>query len=62
MLLCRVAPELPPALARFSEATRAWFASAFHDPTAAQAGAWAAIASGRQDMDGVKRLASTRTW
>ncbi|UCM90828.1 ATP-dependent helicase [Streptomyces marincola] len=32
------------ALDRFSEATRAWFTRAFHAPTAAQEGAWRAIA------------------
>jgi len=35
-----------PALARFSPATRAWFASAFAAPTPAQVQAWAAIADG----------------
>ncbi|HWB65595.1 MAG TPA: ATP-dependent helicase, partial [Mycobacteriales bacterium] len=34
------------ALDRFSPATREWFASAFAEPTAAQAGAWDAIADG----------------
>jgi len=33
-------------LAGFSEATRAWFAGAFDEPTAAQRGAWEAIAGG----------------
>ncbi|MCW5890176.1 MAG: DEAD/DEAH box helicase [bacterium] len=35
-----------PAHARFSPATRAWFASAFAAPTPAQTQAWAAIAEG----------------
>ena len=34
------------ALAHFSPPTRAWFASSFAEPTAAQAGAWEAIAGG----------------
>jgi ATP-dependent helicase Lhr and Lhr-like helicase len=34
------------ALDRFSPATREWFAGAFREPTAAQAGAWDAISSG----------------
>jgi len=34
------------ALERFSPATRAWFEASFAAPTAAQAGAWAAIGSG----------------
>ncbi|MDP9497450.1 MAG: DEAD/DEAH box helicase, partial [Actinomycetota bacterium] len=34
------------ALARFSPATRAWFAGAFAAPTPAQEGAWAAISTG----------------
>ncbi len=45
-----VASEPDPALARFSPATRAWFASAFAAPTAAQTGAWDAIASGRHAL------------
>jgi ATP-dependent Lhr-like helicase len=36
----------PPALDRFTEPTRAWFAGAFERPTAAQEGAWTAISSG----------------
>ncbi|MEE1940856.1 DEAD/DEAH box helicase [Streptomyces sp. TRM 70361] len=36
-----------PALDMFSPATRAWFAGAFHAPTAAQEGAWRAIAEER---------------
>ncbi|WP_405456791.1 DEAD/DEAH box helicase [Streptomyces sp. NBC_00101] len=34
------------ALDSFSPATRSWFAGAFHAPTAAQEGAWSAIAEG----------------
>jgi ATP-dependent helicase Lhr and Lhr-like helicase len=34
------------ALDSFSDATRAWFGSAFPEPTPAQDGAWSAIASG----------------
>jgi ATP-dependent Lhr-like helicase len=37
-------------LARFGAATRAWFAGAFAEPTAAQAGAWSAIAAGRHAL------------
>ncbi|AEI12551.1 ATP-dependent helicase [Cellulomonas gilvus] len=33
-------------LTRFSEPTRAWFTGAFAEPTAAQAGAWEAVAGG----------------
>src|SRR5215468_9097613 len=44
------APEAPAAgadpLAGFSTLTSEWFAGAFTEPTAAQAGAWASIASG----------------
>jgi ATP-dependent Lhr-like helicase len=36
----------PDPLARFSAVTRDWFAATFAAPTAAQAGAWAAIAAG----------------
>jgi ATP-dependent Lhr-like helicase len=43
----RVSSEVPPALARFSPAAAAWFGSAFAAPTAAQTGAWDAIASGQ---------------
>ncbi|WP_167050564.1 ATP-dependent helicase [Salinibacterium sp. ZJ77] len=39
-----------PALERFSPATREWFAGAFPEPTAAQAGAWEAISSGRHAL------------
>ncbi len=38
------------ALAAFSPATRAWFTDAFAAPTAAQVGAWEAIASGRHAL------------
>ena len=38
------------ALARFSPATRAWFTGAFAAPTAAQTGAWDAVASGRHAL------------
>jgi ATP-dependent Lhr-like helicase len=38
------------ALARFSPATREWFAGAFRDPTPAQVGAWQAIAQGRHTL------------
>ncbi|MGH3313906.1 MAG: hypothetical protein ACRDP3_25540, partial [Streptomyces sp.] len=34
----------PAALDGFSPATRAWFTGAFSAPTAAQAGAWRALA------------------
>ena len=34
----------------FSEPTRAWFAAAFAEPTPAQAGAWEAIAAGRNAL------------
>src|SRR3954467_6645914 len=37
-------------LDRFSAATRAWFTGAFAAPTAAQAGAWEAIAQGRDTL------------
>ncbi|GAA2448080.1 Lhr family ATP-dependent helicase [Streptomyces macrosporus] len=36
--------DRPPALDMFSPATRAWFTGAFHAPTAAQEGAWRALA------------------
>ncbi|HQR28516.1 MAG TPA: DEAD/DEAH box helicase, partial [Nocardioides sp.] len=42
--------ETPDPLARFSEATRAWFAASFAAPTPAQAGAWAAIADGHHAL------------
>jgi len=38
------------ALERFSPATREWFDGAFPQPTAAQAGAWEAISSGRHAL------------
>jgi ATP-dependent Lhr-like helicase len=38
------------ALERFSPATRAWFEAAFARPTAAQEGAWQAIATGRDAL------------
>ncbi|WP_299057212.1 DEAD/DEAH box helicase [uncultured Nocardioides sp.] len=38
------------ALEAFSPATRTWFAAAFAEPTPAQAGAWAAIRSGRHAL------------
>ncbi|MCR1783172.1 ATP-dependent helicase [Nocardioides carbamazepini] len=37
-------------LAWFSEATRTWFRAAFAEPTAAQAGAWDAIARGQHTL------------
>ncbi|MBA3742437.1 DEAD/DEAH box helicase, partial [Sporichthya sp.] len=40
----------PDPLAGFAPATRAWFAGAFEAPTAAQAGAWEAIRSGRHAL------------
>ncbi|TNC30137.1 DEAD/DEAH box helicase, partial [Mumia zhuanghuii] len=39
-------PDAPDVLDRFSPATAAWFRGAFPSPTAAQAGAWDAIAQG----------------
>ncbi len=45
------APATPgPSLERFSQLTRAWFQDAFAAPTAAQAGAWAAIAAGQDAL------------
>jgi ATP-dependent Lhr-like helicase len=44
-----VAPT-PSALDRFSPATRSWFSGAFVQPTAAQEGAWEAIATGRDAL------------
>src|SRR5712691_4784362 len=38
------------ALERFTELTRTWFQGAFAAPTTAQAGAWDAIASGRDAL------------
>jgi ATP-dependent Lhr-like helicase len=40
----------PPVLGRFGAATRAWFEAAFAGPTAAQAGAWEAVSSGRSAL------------
>ena len=40
------APDAPDVLDRFSPATAAWFRGAFPSPTAAQTGAWDAIAQG----------------
>nr|WP_245708662.1 DEAD/DEAH box helicase [Ruania alba] len=40
----------PAVLTRFSEPTRAWFASAFAAPTDAQVGAWEAISSGEHAL------------
>ncbi|MGW9114307.1 ATP-dependent helicase [Microbacterium sp. NPDC055683] len=37
-------------LERFAEATREWFRGAFHEPTAAQAGAWEAVSKGRHAL------------
>jgi ATP-dependent Lhr-like helicase len=39
-----------PALADFSEATRAWFTSAFAEPTTAQEQAWTAISKGEHTL------------
>jgi ATP-dependent helicase Lhr and Lhr-like helicase len=44
------APEPDPALAGFAEPTRRWFTAAFAEPTAAQRGAWAALAEGRHTL------------
>src|SRR3954466_1331282 len=38
------------SLSRFSEPTRAWFAAAFAEPTAAQVGAWSAIGAGKHAL------------
>lgn len=38
------------ALAPFGAATRAWFQAAFAAPTAAQAGAWSTVSSGRHAL------------
>jgi ATP-dependent Lhr-like helicase len=40
----------PDPLGGFGPATRAWFGAAFAEPTPAQAGAWAAIGSGRDTL------------
>src|SRR4051794_4461518 len=42
--------EVANVLAAFSEPTRAWFQAAFAAPTDAQAGAWTAIAAGRNAL------------
>ena len=42
--------EQPDPLSRFSEPTRTWFRAAFAEPTPAQAGAWASIASGNHTL------------
>ncbi|MCM0619561.1 ATP-dependent helicase [Nocardioides bruguierae] len=42
--------DVPDALDRFSEPTRTWFRAAFAEPTAAQTGAWDAIAAGRHAL------------
>ncbi|MFT4082011.1 MAG: ATP-dependent helicase, partial [Nocardioides sp.] len=42
--------EESSALSRFSEPTRAWFEAAFAEPTAAQSGAWRAIAAGHHAL------------
>jgi ATP-dependent Lhr-like helicase len=39
-----------PALDRFSEPTRAWFAAAFAGPTTAQEGAWESISKGQHAL------------
>src|SRR5262245_15684875 len=43
-------PMSGDVLERFSPATRAWFTGAFSAPTAAQAGAWEAIARGENTL------------
>lgn len=46
-------PDHPPSIAcleRFSEPTRRWFTGAFREPTAAQEGAWNAIADGHHTL------------
>src|SRR3954469_8389621 len=45
-----VHPAPHDALSRFSEPTRAWFAAAFAEPTAAQVGAWEAIGAGKHAL------------
>jgi len=44
------APVKSPALDGFSEATRAWFAAAFAEPTQAQAQAWVSIGNGENAL------------
>lgn len=39
-----------PALSRFSDPTREWFAAAFAEPTPAQVGAWEAIGAGKHAL------------
>ncbi|MEV6690749.1 ATP-dependent helicase [Micromonospora sp. NPDC051196] len=39
-----------PALSQFGAATREWFDAAFEAPTAAQVGAWTAVAAGRNAL------------
>lgn len=43
-------PETTDPLSGFSEPTRTWFRAAFAEPTPAQAGAWASIASGHHTL------------
>ena len=43
-------PQYPDPLSGFSEPTRTWFRAAFAEPTPAQAGAWASIASGHHTL------------
>src|SRR5688572_27621248 len=43
-------PKYPDQLSGFSEPTRTWFRAAFAEPTPAQAGAWASIASGHHTL------------
>ena len=45
-----MAPVQAPGLADFSEPTRAWFTSAFAEPTPAQAQAWNAISKGQHTL------------
>jgi ATP-dependent Lhr-like helicase len=45
-----VSPSAGDPLAPFTAATRAWFEGAFAAPTAAQAGAWSAIAAGQHAL------------
>ncbi|WP_204292257.1 ATP-dependent helicase [Micromonospora gifhornensis] len=44
------APTGDSTLPRFGAATREWFSAAFEAPTAAQAGAWTAVAAGRNAL------------
>lgn len=43
-------PVSDSVLSRFSRSTRAWFETSFQEPTAAQAGAWEAIAQGDHSL------------